>query len=306
MIGRLLTRMLLAQRGWAQPLGDFNVRWLGAIFRRMWTIKDLLHGKWLGHSIHAAITDAPIGALTLVIVFDILDLRAAADIALGFGILAMLAAAVAGAADYVDTDDDTRMVATVHATLMTTALVLYVVSLVMRLGPPGADRTIAIVVSVVAYLVLVAGAWTGGEVVYALGNMVNRHAWRFGSKSDWMKLDVTDVPEGTPVAAKAGQQSLVLVRQGDRIYALHALCAHAGGPLAQGRIVDGCIECPWHYSRFELANGRRKRGPTTFDQPSYDVRAAAGGGWEARRVIPGQASEAAAITGQPTSAATQR
>ena len=97
----------------------------------------MLHGKWLGHSVHAAITDAPIGALTLVIVFDVLDLRAAADIALGFGILAMLGAAVAGAADYVDTDDDTRMVATVHATLMTIALVLYVVSL----GPSCRSRT---------------------------------------------------------------------------------------------------------------------------------------------------------------------
>jgi nitrite reductase/ring-hydroxylating ferredoxin subunit/uncharacterized membrane protein len=303
MIGRLLTRILYAQRGWAEPLGNFNVRWLGAIFRRMWTIKDLLHGKWLGHSIHAAITDVPIGAFTLAIVFDVLDQRGAADIALGLGVVAMIGAAVAGAADYTDTDDDTRMVATVHATLMVGALLLYVVSLALRLGAPTADRTLAVALSVVGYLVLTAGAWTGGEVVYALGNMVNRHAWRFGSKSTWTKLDVTDIPENTPTAAKAGAQSLVVVRIESTVYAMHAQCAHAGGPLPQGRLVDGCIECPWHYSRFELATGKRKRGPTTFDQPVYEVRAASDGGWEVRRLIPGHETDATAIAGQPASAA---
>ena len=110
--------------------------------------------------------------------------------------------------------------------------------------------------------------------------MVNRHAWRFGSKSSWIKLDVTEIPENTPTAAKAGAQTLVVVRQGDTVYAMHSVCAHAGGPLAEGKIVDGCIECPWHQSRFELATGRRKQGPTTYDQPIYEVRAAEGGGWE--------------------------
>jgi nitrite reductase/ring-hydroxylating ferredoxin subunit len=124
--------------------------------------------------------------------------------------------------------------------------------------------------------------------------MVNRHAWRFGSRSNWVKLDLTEIPENTPTPGKAGAQSLVVIRQGDRIYALHAQCAHANGPLAEGRIVDGCIECPWHYSRFDLATGHRKQGPSTFDQPVYDVRAAEGGGWEVRRIIPGQAAEPAA------------
>jgi nitrite reductase/ring-hydroxylating ferredoxin subunit len=297
MIGRLLTRILNAQRGWAKPLGNFNVRWLGALLRPIRPIKDFLNGRWIGHSVHAAITDVPIGALTLALLFDVLNMRSAADIALGLGILAMVGSAVAGAADYVDTDDDARVAATVHSTLMTIALVVYVISLVLRLGAPEGDRTLAIGLSVVGYLVLVAGAWVGGEVVYAMGNMVNRHAWRFGSKSSWVKLDVAEIPEGTPVAARAGAQSLVVVRQGERIYALHNQCAHANGPLAEGRIVDGCIECPWHFSRFELATGRRRQGPTTFDQPLYDVRAAEGGGWEVRRVVPGHSPQPAAPSG---------
>jgi len=294
MIGRLLSRLLYAQYGWARPLGDFNVRWISAIFRPMRPIQDFLNGKWLGHSIHAVLTDVPIGAMTLVIIFDVVDQRAAADVTLAFGILAMVGAAVAGAADYSDTDDEPRTVATVHATLMVIALIAYIVSFVLRLGDNVGDRTVVIVLSLIGYVILAAGAWVGGDVVYTFGNMVNRHAWRFGPKSDWTKLDVTDVPEGTPTAAKAGAQTLVVVRQGTTVYAMHSVCAHAGGPLAQGKIVDGCVECPWHGSRFELATGRRKQGPTTYDQPHYDVRAADGGGWEVRRVIPGEPASAAA------------
>lgn len=284
MIARFVARLIDAQAGWARPLGDFNHRWLTAIFRPLGPIKDFLNGKWLGHSLHAVLTDVPVGVFTLAVIFDFLDLRGPADVAIAFGILAMAAAAVAGLADYTDTDDRPRMVATVHATLMTTALVVYLVSFVLRLGDATADRLVPIVLSLVGYLLLSAGAWLGGDVVYAMGNMVNRHAWRFGGTAGWLKIDATDIPDGQLTRAKAGTQSVVLVRQGERILCLHDVCAHAGGPLSQGRIVDGSVECPWHFSRYNLATGRRTRGPTTFDQPVYEVRAAEGGGWEARRV----------------------
>ena len=284
MIGRLLSRLLYAQAGWATPFGDFNVRLLKAIFRPIRPIKDLLNGKWLGHSVHGALTDVPIGAFTLAIAFDVFDLRLAADASIGIGILAMLAAAVAGAADYSDTDDEPRMVATVHATLMVIALVVYAISFWLRWSNPAADRLVPIILSLVGYGVVTAGAFVGGELVYTLGNMVNRHAWRFFGQPKWTKLDLTEIPEGVPTAAKAGAQSLVVVRNGSTVLALHAQCAHAGGPLAEGKLVDGCIECPWHYSRYDMATGRRTQGPTTYDQPRYDVRAAEGGGWEVLRV----------------------
>jgi len=284
MIGRLLARLLAAQAGWAKPLGDFNVRVLRAIFRPIRPIKDLLTGKWLGHSVHAALTDIPIGVLTLAILFDLLNLHQAADIGLAVGVLAMLGAAVSGSADYSDTDDDARTVATVHAVVMVVALLLFAASLGLRLADPAGDRTLAIALSLVGYVVMLAGAWVGGEAVFTLGNMVNRHAWRFYGAPKWQRLDLTEIPEGQPTAAKAGTQSVVVVRQGTDVFALHSICAHAGGPLAEGRLVDGCIECPWHFTRFDIATGRRKQGPSTFDQPRYEVRAADGGGWELRRV----------------------
>lgn len=281
-MARLIARLLAAQDGWARPFGDFNHRWLNALFRPMLPIRDFLNGTWLGHPVHSAVTDVPIGALGVSVILDLANQRGAADIALVLGILAMLAAAVTGAADYSDTDGSPRVRATIHSTLMVVALLVFLVSLLLRVGNP-VDRTAPVVVSIIGFLILTAAAYVGGDVVYLFGNMVDRHAWR-GAGTKWLPLEAPDdLPEARPTKAKLGINSLVLVRRGDTISALHDTCAHAGGPLSQGQIVDGCIECPWHGSRYRLEDGALRRGPAVYDQPTYEVRRAEGGGWEARR-----------------------
>jgi nitrite reductase/ring-hydroxylating ferredoxin subunit/uncharacterized membrane protein len=281
MVGRLLDRMIAAQTPWAKPLGDWVHGLTAAIFGRMLPVRDFLAGTWLGHPVHALLTDVPIGALTLVIVLDVIGQPTAADVALLIGVLSMLASALAGYADYSTTDGRARVRATVHSTIMVISLVVYVISLAIRATGP-ASRTLPILLSIVAYLILAVGAYVGGDVVFALGNMVDRHAWR-SSGTKWQHLDVTDIPEGSLVKANAGAQSLVLIRTGSTILALHEQCAHAGGPLSEGTLVAGSVECPWHGSRFELASGRRRRGPTVYNQPTYEVRPAEAGGFEARR-----------------------
>ncbi|MGH2513321.1 MAG: Rieske (2Fe-2S) protein, partial [Candidatus Limnocylindrales bacterium] len=215
-------------------------------------------------------------------ILDVLGQHVAADVALLIGVLAMLAAIVIGYADYSTTDGRARIRATVHSTIMVIAFVLYLVSLAIRASGP-ADRAVPIILSIVAYLIMALGAFIGGDVAYLLGNMVDRHAWRSAS-SKWQPLDVSEIAEGSLVKASAGGQALVLIRTGSTILAMHEVCAHAGGPLSEGTIVDGSIECPWHGSRFEIGTGRRRRGPTVYDQPSYEVRPVESGGYEARRV----------------------
>jgi nitrite reductase/ring-hydroxylating ferredoxin subunit/uncharacterized membrane protein len=278
----LLTRLMDAQNGWVRPLGGFIQGIVKAILGPIRPIKDFLNGTWLGHSVHVALTDLPIGAFTLVILFDVLGLADASLVALVVGILTMVAAAVAGYADYADTDGAPRDRATLHSTLMLVALVAYLVSLVTRIGAIGVPP-LGLVLSIVGYLIVTAGAYVGGDVVYALGNMVSRHAWR-PSGSKWSALQVEgELAEGAPTTGTFGAETLLLVKDGEQIHALHDTCAHAGAPLHEGRLVDGCIECPWHQSRYRLSDGRHVQGPTTFDQPVYEVRAADGGGWEARR-----------------------
>jgi nitrite reductase/ring-hydroxylating ferredoxin subunit/uncharacterized membrane protein len=287
MLARFLIRAMDAQAVWTKPLGALTHRFLHWLFHLMPPVRDLLNGRWLGHPLHAVLTDAPIGILFLVIVFDVIAEPFAALVALGLGILAMLAAALTGLADYADTDGRARERATLHSTLMLVALLGYVISFWLRTGK-GDISPEAVGTSIASFLVLAAGAYVGGDVAYVLGNMVSRHAFR-GPGTKWIALEPAElepdgtIPVGRPVRAKLGANGLVLVNDGSRILALHDTCAHAGGPLADGRVVDGQLECPWHGSRFELATGHVRGGPSVYDQPSYEVRRQADGGWEARR-----------------------
>ena len=57
---------------------------------------------------------------------------------------------------------------------------------------------------------------------------------------------VVHLPDGEPVA---------IFRHGGRLSAVSNLCAHQNGPLGEGRIVDGCITCPWHGYQYRPEDG---------------------------------------------------
>jgi nitrite reductase/ring-hydroxylating ferredoxin subunit/uncharacterized membrane protein len=287
-MARFLARLVALNDPWARPFGEFNHRWTNALFRAIVPIRDLLQGRWLGHPLHAASTDIPIGLLLGSVILDLVGQPTAADITLLGTIVFMVLSAMSGLADYSETEGTPLTRATLHASLMTLALVILIVSAILRAGDP-TDRTVPIALSIVGFLIVTAGAFVGGDVAYLLGNMVSRHAFR-GAGTKWIRLETGDVadlsqlPEATPTKMRAGINDLVIVRVGDRVHALHSVCAHAGGPLHEGRVVDGCVECPWHLSRFRLDDGLARRGPTVYDQPAYEVRAAEGGGYEVRRI----------------------
>jgi methionine sulfoxide reductase heme-binding subunit len=41
-----------------------------------------------------------------------------------------------------------------------------------------------------------------------------------------------------------------------KLYAIHNVCKHQGGPLGEGKIIDGCITCPWHGYQYLPHNGQ--------------------------------------------------
>ena len=57
------------------------------------------------------------------------------------------------------------------------------------------------------------------------------------------------------VTTPAGE-TLAVVRHGDSISAVHGVCAHQGGPLAEGRVRNGCLTCPWHGWEYRPADGQ--------------------------------------------------
>jgi nitrite reductase/ring-hydroxylating ferredoxin subunit/uncharacterized membrane protein len=258
---------------WADPLSKLFVAIFAALYKPVPVIKDLLNGVWLGHPLHPAITDVPIGAYVVALILDLSGQRAAATAAIGVGIVFMLLAALAGYADYIDLEGKTQRFGTIHSSLMLVALVLYLVSFVMRLGAVPSSAEVWL--SVIGFLIVISSAYIGGELVYNLGTQVDRHAWR-GGGAKWTALDVTEIPPDKPVKAKAGAQTLVVVRRETGLNALHDVCAHQGCSLSEGKLVDDTIECGCHGSRYRLRDGLVVHGPAVFDQPHFEVREAEG------------------------------
>jgi NAD(P)H-dependent nitrite reductase small subunit len=73
----------------------------------------------------------------------------------------------------------------------------------------------------------------------------------------WISLcDKAELTEGQGKFVQIdGYQLAVFLNQG-KIYTLDNTCPHAGGPLSEGTIEDGCCVCPWHQWNFRLDNGQ--------------------------------------------------
>lgn len=58
-------------------------------------------------------------------------------------------------------------------------------------------------------------------------------------------------------------QRIAVFRYDGKISAVSNVCAHQNGPLGEGRIIDGCITCPWHGWQYRPEDGR---SPPPFDE----------------------------------------
>ncbi|HUI95529.1 MAG TPA: Rieske 2Fe-2S domain-containing protein [Xanthobacteraceae bacterium] len=77
--------------------------------------------------------------------------------------------------------------------------------------------------------------------------------------------------KGARIVAAPGGERIAVFRDGNQIGAVTNLCAHQNGPLGEGRIVDGCITCPWHAYQYRLADGCAPP-PFTEKLVTYRVR----------------------------------
>jgi nitrite reductase/ring-hydroxylating ferredoxin subunit len=57
-------------------------------------------------------------------------------------------------------------------------------------------------------------------------------------------IQFTDLLDGTMLTVHVGDEPVLLVRQGEDVFAIGALCTHYSGPLAEGLIVGDTIRCP--------------------------------------------------------------
>ncbi len=278
---RHLIAQVAEQQTWLDKLSQPFQRWVLKLFGQpgepQRTIKDVLNGTWLGHALHPAFTDVPLGSWSGTLLLDLLWLvnedegvARGADTTLGLGLLGAVAAALTGVADWSDLYDTDLRVGFLHGLLNSSIALTYAASWLLRLT---GRRRAGVVVSTAGYLTALFSAYLGGELVFAKGTGVNHNAFAPGSDEYVAVMDVTDLAEGKLTRVDVAGIPAVLLKQGSTIYAIGATCTHQGGPLDEGTLKEGkIVQCPWHGSCFHLRDGSIINGPAVYAQPMFAVR----------------------------------
>ncbi len=278
-MARALGAALARRLNWLDPLANALQQRANALLTRdgaPTAAKSWLNGVWLGHPLHPALTDVPVGAWTMTLALDALavasdseGMRRAADAALTIGVAGAIGAAAAGAADWSDTQGETRRIGMLHALLNSAALALNVWSLLKRMG---GSRGAAIGLSTAAYAIAGVSATIGGELVFRRGIGVSHQVWPEPPREFTSVLADAALAEGRLTRASAGDVPVCLLRRDGRIFAVEEWCTHLGGPLAEGRLDGTTVTCPWHGSRFDLATAEPLNGPATSPLRRLETR----------------------------------
>ncbi|MEV0721869.1 nitrite reductase/ring-hydroxylating ferredoxin subunit [Micromonospora palomenae] len=265
----------IEQNAALDPVGDRLQRAVQSTLRGQ-RVRDLLHGVWLGHPLHPAMVQVPVGAWISAAVLDLLPgQRRAATTLVGLGTVSALPAAVAGLNDWAALARDQRRVGLVHAASNSVALVFYASSLAARMrGRHGMGRALA-------YLGLSAasaGAYIGGHLAYKQGAQVSQSISELHRMTDeWKAIaDLATLPQRELITREVDDVSVILYRHGDDVTVMLERCPHQSGPLGEGDVqeIDGhtCVVCPWHGSAFRLNGGEVVHGPSANDQQILPTR----------------------------------
>jgi len=74
-------------------------------------------------------------------------------------------------------------------------------------------------------------------------------------------VDLSAVSDGTMLLGHAHGEPVLLVRRGEELLAIGAICTHYGASLDQGLLVGDTVRCPWHHACFSLRTGEAVRAP---------------------------------------------
>jgi nitrite reductase/ring-hydroxylating ferredoxin subunit/uncharacterized membrane protein len=241
-------------------------------------LRNFLNGTWLGEPLHAAVKDVPIGAWTVAMIFDALSLMRsrsrrefalAADASIAIGLAGAACAAATGATDWSDVDPPARRTGLIHGLLNLGATALFATSFVLRRRKSRAGGLLS---AALGYGVMARAAHLGGELVYEHRVGVDRTAGQKFPEGFVSVLPESKLENDKPTRAMYNGVPILLVRRGDRVFAMAETCSHFSGPLSEGKLEGDSIVCPLHYSRFALEDGRVINGPAVHPQPCLEVR----------------------------------
>ena len=82
---------------------------------------------------------------------------------------------------------------------------------------------------------------------------------------------VSDIPENRARIVCLSGERVAIFKYDGKVSAVSNVCQHQNGPLGEGKILDGCITCPWHGYQYVPETGA---SPPPFVEkvPTFNVR----------------------------------
>ena len=208
------------------------------------------------------------------------DLKTVSRYLVPAGLVAGLLAAVPGLVDYlvsVPPQSSAKERATRHALINVASLALFAVGWLAG-RKRGNPATLA--VQGVGAASLCVGSWMGGTLAFRNQIGVDH---RYANAGRWQEeyVDAGDekpleeIAHGLSVnqmkLAHVDGRRVAIGRTGKGYVAFQDRCTHKGGPLSDGTLMCGTVQCPWHGSQFDVHTGEVKAGPAEKDIETYDV-----------------------------------
>ena len=73
-------------------------------------------------------------------------------------------------------------------------------------------------------------------------------------------------------AVEVNGEKVCLSNVNGKYYAIGNICTHMGGPLAEGKLEEYMVQCPWQGSRFDIESGEVVRPPAMRPETTYEVK----------------------------------
>jgi uncharacterized membrane protein/nitrite reductase/ring-hydroxylating ferredoxin subunit len=247
-----------------------------------------------GHPLHPILVSFPIAFFTGGFLLDVVSLSTGKDsyaqaavYSVTGGLIFAVIAAIPGIIDYyytVPSKSSAKKRAAKHGLINVAALLVFTVSLFLRFKNDTSLAMLAGIEGVGVALVTVAG-WLGGTLVTRNQISIDH---RYAHAGKWLEKKIRTTGKSISLGDLSGLkvdqmrlyrvngQRIVVGRTETAIVAFSDFCTHRGGSLADGVMICGTVQCPWHGSQFDVKTGAVKAGPAKANIRTYEVRVEGG------------------------------
>jgi len=251
-------------------------------------MRSRIHIK--GHPLHPILVAFPIAFFIGALIFDVLAFIQGNDsfwqtgyYLLVAGIAFAVLAAIPGIVDFfsvVPPKSSGKKRAAKHGILNVIMLLIFMAVWFYR-NDGDASPLIILIAEGVGVILMGISGWLGGTLVHRNQIGVD-HRYAFAGKwkekffedhkGDIQVAEINELKVNQMMLVHVKDKRIVIGRTENGYVAFDDRCTHRGASLADGALICGVVQCPWHGSQFDCKTGEVNAGPAERNIPVYTLR----------------------------------